>query len=131
MNNLQQNLTGDSLSYLMGLRWTPQIRSRWVPYAQILAGGNKLTQELMLPKLKAALSSASALADHDQYTRQFEADSFTYAAGTGMDLNLNRALAVRLVNLEYTRSWVRELNGFKAPNGLQIKAGIVLRMGTW
>jgi hypothetical protein len=48
-----------------------------------------------------------------------------------MDLHLNRALAVRLVNLEYTRSWARELNGFKAPNGLQIKAGIVLHMGTW
>jgi hypothetical protein len=85
----------------------------------------------MLPKQKAALSSASGVPDHDQYTRQFEADSFIYAAGTGMDLNLNRALAVRLVNLEYTRSWVRDLNGFKAPNGLQITAGIVLRMGTW
>jgi hypothetical protein len=125
MNNLQQNLTGDSLSYLMGVRWTPQVRGRWVPYAQILAGGNKLTQEL------TPLHSASALSDHEQYTREFEADSFAYAAGTGMDLHLNRALAVRLVNLEYTRSWARELNGFKAPNGLQIKAGIVLHMGTW
>jgi len=132
MSGLQRNLTGDSLTYMTGVRWTPQVQGRWVPYVQVLAGGNKLTQELLLPDQLATLTASSTTEpNHDQYTRQFEADSFAFAAGMGIDVHLNRALAVRLMNLEYARSLVRDLNGFRAPNGLQMKLGIVLHMGTW
>jgi len=131
MGGLQKNLSGDSLTYMTGVRWTPQVRGRWIPYAQVLVGGNKLTQELFLPDKLAALPRSSTPPDHDMYTRQFDTDGFAFAAGTGIDVHLNRALSVRLMNLEYARSWVRELNGFRAPNGLQMKLGIVLHMGTW
>ena len=42
---LKPNLTGDSLSYMTGPRWTPRSSSRWTPHAQVLVGGTKLTQE--------------------------------------------------------------------------------------
>jgi hypothetical protein len=131
ITGLRQNLSGDSLSYMAGFRWTPPIQSRWTPYVRLLGGGNKIAQELMLPSVKKSLTTASAIPDHDQYTRQFEGSSVAFAAGTGMDVQINRALAVRMVNLEYTRSWVHELNGFSAPNGLQLKTGLVLHMGNW
>ena len=57
--------------------------------------------------------------------------SFAMALGGGMDFQMTRAFTLRILNVEYTRAWVRDLPGFAAPNGLQFKAGLVLRMGTW
>jgi hypothetical protein len=131
MTGLKQNLSGDSLSYMAGVRWTPKRGVRWRPYTQLLAGGNKLTQELLLPGVKAVLAKTSPDPNHDAYTEQFQSDSFSFAAGSGMDVRLNRALAFRLANVEYTRSWAHELNGFQPPHGLQFKTGLVLHMGTW
>jgi hypothetical protein len=135
MTGLEKNLTGDSLTYMAGPRWTPSASRRLVPYAQVLLGGNKLTQELMLPEKKQALEQLvkdadSKVLDHGQYTREFELDGFAMSAGVGLDMRLNRALAIRLVGLDYMHSWVTNLNGY-APNGLQFKTGVVLRMGTW
>ena len=53
------------------------------------------------------------------------------AAGVGLDLHFNRALAFRLIGLEYTRSWTNNLSDFASPHGFQIKTGVVLHMGTW
>jgi hypothetical protein len=52
---METNLSGDSLSYLLGPRWTPAPGGRWSPYVQILVGGNKITHEQMLPEKKRAL----------------------------------------------------------------------------
>jgi len=49
----------------------------------------------------------------------------------GLDLNFNRALAFRLIGVEYTRSWTNDLNGYAAGHGFQLKTGVVLHMGTW
>jgi hypothetical protein len=135
MTGLEKNLTGDSLTYMAGPRWTPAASGRLIPYGQVLLGGNKLTQELMFPERKQSLEQlvkdASKEADHGQYTQQFELDGFAISAGAGMNLRLNRALAIRLIGLEYTHSWVKDLNGFATPNGIQVKTGVVLSMGTW
>ena len=128
MTGLEKNLTGDSLSYMAGPRWTPPVPGNLIPYAQVLFGGNKLTQALMLP---TPPKPSAADPDPVPYAKQFELDGFAMAAGVGLDLQLNRALAVRLLGVEYTRSWVPDLNGFAAPNGFQVKAGLVLHMGTW
>ncbi len=136
MNALARNLTGDSLSYMVGPRWTPPNKSRVVPYFQILAGGNKISQELEFPQEEAYLvnlanKTGSAPPDHSQYTQQFGHSGFAFAVGSGLDVRFNQALSMRLIGLEYTRSWAAGLPGFASPNGLQVKAGIVVRMGTW
>lgn len=64
-------------------------------------------------------------------TQPYESDGFAFAAGMGLDYNFNRALAFRLVGVDYTRSWASDLNGFTAPQGFQFKTGLVLHMGTW
>jgi hypothetical protein len=136
INGLKKNLSGDSLTYMAGPRWTPPLSGRVVPYAQMLFGGNKVSQELMFPAQKASLQQLAQNAglpapNHDQYTQQFEVDGLAMAAGIGFDFKFNRALAFRIVELDYTHSWMKELNGFAAPNGPQVKMGLVLHMGNW
>ena len=136
MNALEKNLTGDSLTYMVGTRWTPSGTHRLVPYLQTLAGGIKITQELIFPQQEAGLdavakSTGSPPPDHSKYTEQFEHSGFALAMGTGLDLHFNRALGFRLIGLEYLHSWTEGLPGFTHPNGFQVKAGVILRMGTW
>ncbi len=136
MTGLEKNLSGDSLSYMAGPRWTPPVTGQLVPYFQFLLGGNKLTQELMFPQQESYLTelakiSGSDLPEHSQYTKEFEHDGFAMAAGMGLDFNFNRALAFRLLGVDYTRSWANDLNGFAAPRGFQFKTGLVLHMGNW
>jgi hypothetical protein len=136
MTGLVKNLSGDSLSYIAGPRWTPPVTGQLVPYFQVLFGGNKLTQELVSPDQEAFLTSLAKNTNADPperslYTQEFEHDGFAFAAGMGLDYNFNRALAFRLLAVDYTRSWANDLNGFTSPQGFQFKTGLVLHMGTW
>jgi len=136
MNALARNSSGDSLTYLAGPRWTPRLSGHVAPYFQILAGGNKLTQELTFVQQEAYLvglakSTGSAPPDPSQYTQQFERNGFAVAVGSGVDIHFNRALGLRLIGLEYMRSWAGGLPGFESPQGFQVKTGVVLRMGNW
>jgi len=137
MTGSAKELSGDSLKYMIGSRWTPLVTGSWVPYVQLLAGGNRLTTEEMFPEKKAALEAAARISglpktvDHNEYTNQDETNGFAIAVGTGLDYKVNRAIAVRLGSVEYTRSWARQLSGTAPPTGFQVTAGLVLRMGTW
>ena len=51
--------------------------------------------------------------------------------GGGLDIALNRALALHVANLDYTRSWLGTLNGTNFDRGLRFSAGLILRVGTW
>ncbi len=133
---LETNLSGDSLSYLAGARWTPHPSGRWSPHAEFLIGGTKLTQELVDPQLKKAIESSAAKSEpanllHSLYSKDWETNGFTIQAGSGLDVKLNSALSYHVANLEYSHSWTKELNGINYQNGLQFTTGLVLRMGTW
>jgi len=133
---LKANLTGDSLSYMTGPRWTPQISSRWTPHAQVLVGGAKLTQERTDPELRNSLLAAATPTTnmnelHTKYTQHYETNGFAFAAGIGVDYKLNNALAIRVASLDYTRSWTSDMNGVGYQSGMQFTSGLVLRMGTW
>jgi hypothetical protein len=134
--DLPTNLSGDSLSYMIGPRWTPSTAGRWNAHAQFLVGGAKLTQERMYPDKKLALfggviPNENLYAMHALYTQDWETNGFAVAAGTGVDYKINNALAFRVANLEYSHSWTQDLNGMNYQNGLQVTTGLVLRMGTW
>ena len=136
MLGLKPNLTGDSLSYMSGPQWTPQISSRWAPHAQVLIGGTKITQERIDPELRnELLAAATPTTDrnelHTKYTQHYETNGFALAAGVGVDCKLNNALAIRAVSVDYTRSRTNDMNGVSYQRGLQFTSGLVLRMGTW
>jgi hypothetical protein len=133
---LETNLSGDSLTYLAGVRWVPQSSNRWTPHASVLVGGTKLTQELIYPELKKALEAAAKPSDdlnalHAAYSKHSETNGLTIQVGSGLDVRLNSALAFRVAELEYSRSWTQDLNGHAYRNGLQFTGGLILHMGTW
>ncbi|WP_321473980.1 hypothetical protein [uncultured Paludibaculum sp.] len=137
LTGLKENLSGDTLSFYAGPRWNPRPTARWSPYFHVLLGGMKVSQEEMFPALKAAVEKAAKESDepevalHDLYTTQYEANGFSMAAGGGVDLRVNPAIALRLANLEYKRSWLPPANGRDYNNGLAFTVSMVLRMGTW
>jgi hypothetical protein len=136
MLDLPINLSGDSLSYMVGPRWTPSTSGRWNAHAQFLVGGTKLTQERLFPEEKAAVIAGAPPADrgyalHHLYTKDWDTNGFAIAAGTGLDYKINNALALRVARLEYSHSWTQDMNGINYQNGLQLTTGLVLRMGTW
>jgi hypothetical protein len=133
---LAANLTGDSLSYMAGPRWTRQTSSRWTSHAQVLVGGTKLTQERTDPELREEVLGAAKPTDslnelHTKYTQHYETNGFALVAGVGVEYKLNDALAIRVASLDYTRSWTGDLNGVNYQTGMQFTTGMVLRMGTW
>lgn len=136
--DLPRNLSGDALAYQIGPRWSLNAAGRWAPYAQLLVGGLKVTQEEIYPDKKLIADASNPLHKtsvaarlHDTYTRQEEANALAISAATGVDYRLNRALALRIAGVEYTRSGVGNLGGLSYANGVQLTTGLVLKMGTW
>lgn len=134
--NLERDFSGDMLSFAAGPRWTPAPDRRVSPWLQLLFGGLKVTQEQMYPERKKLLEAAYAPAmlsheHHDEYTRQEESTGFAIAAGGGLNVRLNGALELRIASLEYTRAWMKPVNGLDYSQGLQFSSGLVLKMGTW
>jgi len=136
LNGLPNNFSGDILSYLIGPRWVPQASGRWSPYAQVLIGGRKVTQEQIFPDKQRALTLIAEKKDlpppnHEDYTRESESSGLSVAAGAGLDLKLNDAVAVRLAKLDYAHSWVSNFGTVNYANDVNFTTGIVIRLGTW
>lgn len=139
MMGLRDNVSGDALTFRIGPRWTPSPDGRFSPYAHVLVGGSKFTQEELFPDEKQKLMvgvPANASPEllyqlHNEYTQTNEAVGLSIAAASGVDINVNRALAVRLANFEYNHNWVKRLNGIDYQNSVQFTTGVVLRLGTW
>jgi len=135
-NSLPRNWSGDSLTFAVGPQWIVHSAGRWSPHAHFRVGVQKITEELLNPELeKLVLAKVPPGADkhkyHDLYTQHWETTGFSMALGGGVDVALNRALALRVANLDYTRSWLGNLNGRNFDHGLRLSTGIVLRIGTW
>jgi hypothetical protein len=136
MTGQENNFSGDSMTFVLGPRWTPILSGRWHPFVQVLGGGNKVTQELLYPELKAALERKAEITGAPpppmtEYTTQFDSSGWAITAGIGLDYQINNAFSFRVGSVEYTRAWVYDMPHFNAPNGFQVKMGLVLRMGTW
>jgi len=133
---LDRNVSGDSLVYMAGPRWTWSGSSPWTAHWQFLVGGNKTTQERMYPEQKMLLNQLAVrqlapLPTHDQYTEHVEASGLAAAAAGGVDYKLTRALAIRVAELSYRHSWAGPLWGRTNSESIRLVTGLVLRMGTW
>jgi hypothetical protein len=109
------------MTFAAGPRWTPALSNRWRPFLQLLAGGNKITEEI-LPRPRKGSPQSPLLLDSVGPALITEA---------GLDYRLNNALALRLVNVGYTHTWALPMPGFAPPQGWFWKTGLVLQMGTW
>jgi hypothetical protein len=140
MTNLPPNASGDSLTYVIGPRWTSQLSPRWLTHAQVLMGGTKVTQEQIDPEKKRATEeSMKELGKkginvwpppYSQFAHSWDSNAFAIVASVGVDLKFNHALSLRTA-LDYSHAWNRDLNNINYRNSLQFSSGLVLNMGTW
>ena len=134
-NSLPSNWSGDSLTFTVGPQWIVHTMGRWSPHTHFRIGGQKVTERWVDPELPAVLSQLPVGTNtqkyYDLYTRHWETTGFSLSVGGGLDVAVNRALALRVAGLEYSRSWLGDLNGRNFDHGLRLSTGVVLRIGTW
>jgi hypothetical protein len=134
--NFEKNWSGDSLTFSTGPQWISHTSSRWSPHFGMRLGGQKITQEHVDPVLKRrvlnSLPSGKRVKDvSGEYTTHFETTGVSLVISGGADIRLNQALALRLANVDYVRSWLDPINGYDLNQGYRVSTGLVLRMGTW
>jgi len=137
--NMPKDESGDSEMYSTGTRWTPRASKRISPYVQVLAGGRRITHEIDdLAKRKElidAWNDGSGTLPHypkrSDWSVEHQENGFAVAVGGGVDLVVNRALAWRIGNLEYTHSWLPNVDQIHASEGVRFTSGLALRIGTW
>ena len=139
MHMPQSNQSGDSLFYGAGPRWAPKAGEKFSPYVQLLIGGRRVTHAIDNGALRAQLMKQWNDGDGTlpHYPSRFDwsverqANGFSMSAGTGFDVVFTRAFAWRVLNVEYTHSWLPDADMIRAQNGIRVTTGAVLRIGTW
>ena len=133
------NQSGDSLFYGAGLRWTPRASRRLSPFAQFLLGGRKVTYEVdndaLRTKLMAEWNNGDGTLSHypmrSDWSKETANNGVSVAAGGGFDMVVSRPFTWRLINLEYTHTWIGDVDIMRTQRGVRLTTEAVLRIGTW
>lgn len=139
MHMPQSNQSGDSLFYGGGARWTPRAAHRISPYAEFLFGGKKVTHEtddlaLRAELLKAWNDGSGTLGHYPKrsdWSVEVSNNGPSIVAGVGFDAVVTRPFAWRVIGLDYSRTWMSDVDMIHPQNGLRIFTSAVLRIGTW
>jgi len=139
MHQEYYNYSADSLFYGGGFRWTPMAARRFSPFGQFLFGGRKVTQEIDNLTLKKELlnewNNGNGTLGHYPSRSAYEFETAqngpSIAAGGGFDWVVTRPFAWRIVNVEYTHSWMNDVGPIHPQEGLKISTQAVVRIGTW
>jgi len=101
---------GNIFTYLFGPRFSYRQNNRLTPFAQILFGGARISATF------AGISGSE--------------NAFAMTAGGGVDLNVHRNVAIRIVQTEYLLSRFTGLSGSREiQNNIRMSTGIVFRLG--
>lgn len=138
-NMPHSNVSADSLFYGGGFRWTPRAAQRVSPFAQFMFGGRKVTQEILDAELRAKLltewNDGNGSLPHYPKRSDYEIENAqngpSIAVGGGVDWVVTRPFAWRVVNVEYTHSWMNDVAQINPQQGLKISTQAVVRIGTW
>ncbi len=133
------NVSADSLFYGGGFRWTPMAARKFSPFTQFLFGGRKVTQEIMDHELRTKLwdewNDGSGTLPHypkrSDYSIETAQNGPSIAVGGGFDWVVTRPFAWRVVNLEYTHTWMNDVAQIRPQEGVKISTQAVVRIGTW
>jgi hypothetical protein len=135
----QYNQSGDSLFYGGGARWTPRAAHKFSPYAEFLFGGRKVTHETDDAELRAKLmkewNDGSGTRGHYPLRKDWSVEVTnngpSIAMGGGVDVVMTRAFAWRLVSVQYTHTWMGDVDMIRPQEGVRVTTQAVLRIGTW
>ena len=125
--------------FAAGPRWTPRAAHRFSPFAQVFFGGQKITYEIRDSQkenfLLNAWNDGNGWLPHypkrSAYTVQYQALGFNMTMGGGFDILFGRAFAWRVLDVNYSHSWMPPVHGIDSSQAVQVRTGIVLRIGTW
>jgi hypothetical protein len=139
MNMPHSYYSADSLFYGGGFRWTPMAASRFSPFAQLMFGGRKVTMEIMDVALREKLlnewNDGSGALPHypkrSDYSVEHAQNGPSIAVGGGFDVVVTRPFAWRVLDIEYTHSWMNDVAQIHPQHGLKISMQAVVRIGTW
>jgi hypothetical protein len=129
--------SGDSVMFATGPRWTPRAASRFSPFAEVMFGGRRITRDYTTPGLREELikewneGKIAYYPLRSDYMIQYQAFGFAMSMGGGFDAVFGRAFAWRVLDVQYTRSFLPQVQQINAQQGLQVRTGLVLRIGTW
>ena len=135
----RSNQSGDSLFYGGGLRWTPRASQKFSPYVEMLFGGRKVTfetdDEALRTKLMKEWNDGSGTLSHypkrSDWSVEVANNGPSVAVGGGLDVVMTRAFAWRLVSVQYTHSWMGDVDMIRPQSGVRVTTQAVLRIGTW
>jgi hypothetical protein len=133
---LPQDYSGDSLTYMIGARWSPKNANRMVPHVRMMVGGHKIYEERIFPELQKELKEKGEKGSYYRhiyldYTQNWHRNGLALSIGAGVDLGINRALGLRLASLDYMHSWLSPLNGSDFHDGIRLSTGLIVNMGSW
>ena len=139
MNFPASNQSGDSLFYGAGLRWTPRAAHRFSPYGELLLGGRKVTYEVdndaerteLLKEWNDGNGTLAHYPKRSDWSAEIAKNGVSVAAGGGFDVVFTRPFAWRVVNLQYTHTWMGNVDTIHPQNGILVTTEAVLRIGTW
>jgi hypothetical protein len=133
------NESADSLFYGGGLRWTPLASHRFSPFAEVLFGGRKVTYEVDDPalheELKKEWNDGNGTIPHfpkrSDWSTEVANNGPSLAVGGGLDAVVTRPFTWRVINVQYTHSWMPDLEMIHPQSGVRLTTEAVLRIGTW
>jgi hypothetical protein len=139
MNMPHSNYSADSLFYGGGFRWTPMAANRFSPFAQFMFGGRKVTMEIMDLALREKFlkewNDGNGTLPHypkrSDYSIESSHNGPSIAVGGGFDVVVARPFAWRVLNIEYTHSWMKDVAEIHPQEGLKISMQAVVRIGSW
>lgn len=134
--NMPKNQSGDSTMFAVGPRWTPRAAHRFSPFAEVMFGGRRITHEIDDPEKRETLANEWELKQiyfpkRSDWSVEHQQFGFALTMGGGFDAVLGRALAWRVLDVEYSHAWLPPVDPINASQGVQIRSGLVLRIGTW
>jgi hypothetical protein len=135
----QFNQSGDSLFYGGGARWTPRAARKLSPYTEVLFGGRKVTHETddaaLRTKLLKEWNDGSGTLSHYPMRKDWSVEVAnngpSIALGGGVDVVMTKAFAWRLVSVQYTHTWMGDVDMIRPRDGVRVTTQAVLRIGTW
>ena len=133
-HTLPNGWSGDSLIFHTGPQWILHNSGRWSPHMHFRVGGQKITQEycsVPLKKPKGLEPGKICTSEPNGRPLRDESTGFSISAGGGVDVKLNKAVALRVGNVDYMHSWLNPVAGADYNQGVRVTTGIVLRIGTW
>ena len=139
MHQPASNMSADSLFYGGGFRYTPMAAHRFSPFAEFMFGGRKVTQEIddltLKKKLLEEWNDGNGTLGHyplrSAWSVEVAQNGPSIAVGGGFDWVVTRPFAWRILDVEYTRSWMNSIGQIHPQEGLKISTQAVVRIGSW